>query len=229
MDMNHKKTFIDTSENETCHELWSTPIITARPFGDNFIKQLKEDIKPLLEVGAEGTFNKTDLWRLPNLPETMLEVKSKMEELAEKYYRGSSEMPLPPFRVSKGYFRSVVPESPYKITPHKHANSLAVGIFYIEVDESNPGNLVMIDPRGGVNWTNQFSTFKKLRVEEGMMFIHPGYLIHFVEPSDSSKGMYYGNRNAIVSNITRYYDEFLKVLAEEENDKLLRNMGSNDL
>jgi hypothetical protein len=221
-----KKTFIDTTENEICHQLWATPVVTARPFGDNFIKQLKEDIKPLLKTGAEGTFNKTDLWKLPNLPQTMLEVKAKMEELTEKHYKPASEMPLPPFRASKGYFRSVAPDSPYRITPHKHGNSLAVGIFYVEAEESNPGNLVMIDPRGGVNWINQFSAFKKIRVEEGMMVIHPGYLIHFVEPSDPSQGMYYGNRNAIITNITRYYDEFLKTL--EENEAEVSSMGSID-
>ena len=74
----------------------------------------------------------------------------------------------------------------------------------------------MIDPRGGVNWTNQFTAFKKVRVEEGLMMIHPGYLLHFVEPSDPDAGMRYGNRLAIISNLHRNHDDFIKVLGEHE-------------
>lgn len=224
--MEGKKTFIDTSDPEACHYLWPTPVVTARPFGDNFLKKLKQDVKPLLAPGGSGNLNQTDLWKLPNLPDTMLEVKDKMIELVDKYYRPMAEMPLSAFRASKGYFRKVEPNSPYRITPHKHGNSLAVGLFYINAEETNPGNLVCIDPRGGVNWTNQFSAFKKIRVEEGMMLIHPGYLVHFVEPSDPSQGMYYGDRLALITNLTRQYDEFLDVLAK--NEEVIQRMGSID-
>jgi hypothetical protein len=225
-DMTGKMTFLDTSAQETCHHLWSTPIITAKPFGSNFLAKLKQDVKPLLAEGAAGNLNQTDLWKLPDLPDTMLEVKSKMIELLDKYYRPLSEMPLPAFRASKGYFRKVEPNSPYRITPHKHGNSIAVGIFYINATNANPGNLVCIDPRGGVNWINQFSAFKKVRVEEGMLLIHPGYLIHFVEPSDPNKGMFYGDRLALITNLTRQYDEFLTTLAENETN--IKHMGSID-
>ena len=226
MMMEGKKTFLTMENDEVCHHLWSTPIILAKPFGDNFLKKLKQDVKPLLEEGGAGNLNQTDLWKLPNLPDTMLEVKAKMIELMDKHYRPLSEMPLPAFRASKGYFRKVEPNSPYRITPHKHGNSIGVGIFYINAVEENPGNLVCIDPRGGVNWINQFSAFKKIRVEEGMMLIHPGYLIHFVEPSDPNKGMYYGDRLALITNLTRQYEDFLETLAQNESS--IKKMGSID-
>jgi len=226
MMMEGKKTFLTMENDEVCHHLWSTPIILAKPFGDNFLKKLKQDVKPLLEEGGVGNLNQTDLWKLPNLPDTMLEVKAKMIELMDKHYRPLSEMPLPAFRASKGYFRKVEPNSPYRITPHKHGNSIGVGIFYINAVEENPGNLVCIDPRGGVNWINQFSAFKKIRVEEGMMLIHPGYLIHFVEPSDPNKGMYYGDRLALITNLTRQYEDFLETLAQNESS--IKKMGSID-
>lgn len=209
---------------EVCEMLWPTPVVMAKPFNKEFIDKLREDVKYLLKDGAPGTKNQTDLWSLPDLPETMIKVKEKKLELMEKYYRPLVEMPFPVFSASKGYFRYVSESGIYRITPHKHGNTIGVGMIYITCDERNPGNLVMMDPRGGVNWTNQFTAFKKVRVEEGLMLIHPGYLLHFVEPSNPDLGMHYGNRLAIVSSLHRTQEGFLQVL--KEHDEYLGNIGS---
>jgi hypothetical protein len=211
-------TYIRNDTEEQLHELWATPVIIAKPFGDNFLKQLKEDVKPLIAPGAAGTFNHTDLWQLPDLPDTMLAVKDKMVELTTKYFSKYAEMPLAPFRASKGYFRESKEDFPYRITPHRHSTTFGVGVYYVNADEKNPGNLMLMDPRGGINWLNQFTAFKKIRVEEGSMVIHPGFLVHFVEPSNPEMGMYYGNRLAIVTNIHRTYEEFLNSLKENDAD-----------
>jgi hypothetical protein len=211
---------------EICEMLWPTPVIMAKPFSEEFINKLREDVQYLLKPGAAGTKNQTDLWSLPDLPETMIKVKEKKLELMEKYYRPLVEMPLPVFSASKGYFRYNVRDGVYRITPHKHGNTIGVGMIYITCDDRNPGNLVMMDPRGGVNWTNQFTAFKKVRVEEGLMLIHPGYLVHFVEPSDPDMGMHYGNRLAIVTSLHRTQEGFLEVL--KQHDEYLGRIGSGD-
>jgi len=97
-------------------------------------------------------------------------------------------------------------------------------MIYITVDERNPGNLTMMDPRGGVNWTNQFTAFKKIKVEQGLMLIHPGYLLHFVEPSNPDMGMHYNNRLAIVTSLHRTQEGFLQVL--KDHDAYLAQVGS---
>lgn len=212
--------------DEQCHMLWPTPVVVAKPFSEEFINKLREDMDYLMRPGAAGTFNHTDLWSLPDLPETMVAVKEKKLELMEKYYRPLAEMPLPKFSASKGYFRYNKNDGIYRITPHKHGNTIGVGMLYVTVDQRNPGNLVMMDPRGGVNWTNQFTAFKKIKVEEGLMLIHPGYLLHFVEPSNPDMGMHYGNRVAIVTSLHRTQEGFLEVL--KEHDKYLGSIGSGD-
>ena len=209
---------------DICEMLWPTPIVMAKPFSEEFIDRLREDVKYLLKDGAPGTKNQTDLWSLPDLPETMIKVKEKKLELMEKYYRPLVEMPFPVFTASKGYFRYVSESGIYRITPHKHGNTIGVGMIYVTCDERNPGNLVMMDPRGGVNWTNQFTAFKKVKVEEGLMLIHPGYLLHFVEPSNPDLGMHYGNRLAIVSSLHRTHEGFLEVL--KKHDEYLGNIGA---
>lgn len=218
-------TIIKTTEEETCHMLWATPVVTAKPFSKDFLDELRSDIEYLLKPGAAGTFNHTDLWSLPDLPKTMIAVKEKKLELMEKFYRPLAEMPLPKFSASKGYFRYTSSDDAiYRITPHKHGNTIGVGMLYITVDERNPGNLVMMDPRGGVNWTNQFTAFKKVPVEEGLMLIHPGYLLHYVEPSNPDLGMHYFKRLAVVSALHRTQEGFLQVL--KDHDRYLGDIGA---
>jgi hypothetical protein len=217
-------TVIKPTEEDTCHMLWPTPVVTAYPFSKEFMAELREDLQYLLKPGAPGRYNHTDIWSLPDLPKTMIAVKEKKLELMEKYYRPLAEMPLPPFSASKGYFRLSENDGIYRITPHKHGNTIGVGMLYVTADAQNPGNLVMMDPRGGVNWTNQFTAFKKIRVEEGLMLIHPGYLLHFVEPSNPDMGMRYGNRLAIVTSLHRTQEGFLQVLKDQ--DEYLSRIGS---
>lgn len=221
-------TYIDKPKQgeQVIHNLWSTPVIMAKPFDDEFLYKLREDIAYLLKPGAPGKFNQTDLWTLPDLPETMITVKNKIMELAETAFRPHCEMPLPPFRVAKGYFREVMPNSPYRITPHRHANVYGVGVFYITATERNPGNLTFLDPRSGINWVNQFTAFKKVKVEEGLLIVHPGYLIHYVEPTDETMGMMYDYRLALITNIHRTQDEWVKTL--QDYDKELNAVGSAD-
>ena len=221
-------TYLKAEGEETTYHLWATPLVIAKPFSKEFMAQLKEDVKRYLKDRNDiGNLNQTDLWQLPDLPETMKAVRDKKLELAEKAFRPGMEMPLPPFRASKGYFRVTYPDSPYRIMPHHHGNCYAVGIIYINVDERNPGNLMFVDPRGGVQWTNQFTSFKKVRVEEGLMIVHPGYLIHFVEPSNPQMGMYYGNRLGLITNIHRDRSEWENILKEQ--DEFLMKMGGADI
>jgi hypothetical protein len=100
---------------------------------------------------------------------------------------------------------------------------LGVGIIYLTVPKRNGGNLILLDPRGGVMWHNQFTPFKRVAVERGLMVIHPGYLVHFVEPTDYDNARY-DYRNAIVSNIHWKHSDFIKEL--EKNEERVFKMGS---
>lgn len=214
-------TYIDTSHDECCHRLWDTPVVTAKPFSKEFVDQLREDVKEI--VSGPGQFNHVDIWQLENLPESLLIVKQKIIDLSEKYFRPYAESPLPPLRISKGYFRETKPGE-YKISPHKHTMNYGVSAFYITADKRNPGNLCLIDPRGGVNWVNQFTPYKRIPVEEGLLVLHPGYVLHYVEPTDYSNPLY-EYRLALISGVKRDYDEFLEAL--KENEEFCNVFGAN--
>jgi hypothetical protein len=222
------QTYVETPKQgeEITMELWPTPVRMAKPFDASFLQKLREDIAYLLKPGSPALLNKTDLWTLPDLPDTMIQVKHKMEEMCEVAFRKHCEMPIPAFSANKGYFRAVAAGTPYRIMPHRHSNVLFVALLYLQIPEENPGNLVFIDPRAGVNWINQFSAYKKIRAEEGLMIAHPGYLIHFVEPSNPSMGMHYSDRLCIVSNIHRNQDQWQQSL--DDNDMQIARMTSID-
>lgn len=217
-------TVLKYNGQEQTHHLWSTPVVIAKPFDNDFLEQLRNDVKKILPVANK---NSVDVWQLPDLPETMLKVRDKKLEIADRIFRADTEMPLPPMRIAKGYFRHIHPNAPYRITPHHHGSTMGAGIFYINVNNENAGNLVIMDPRGGVNYNNQFSPFKRIRLEEGLMVISPGYLVHFVEPTDYQKPIYDQERLMIVSNIHRIYEDFLKEL--DKNDAYITSMGSLEL
>lgn len=217
-------TVLKYNGQEETHQLWATPVVIAKPFDDQFLEQLREDLKRVLPIANK---NSIDVWQLPDLPETLLKVRDKKLEIAERIFRADAEMPLPPLRIAKGYFRHIHPNAPYRITPHHHGSTLGAGIFYINVNNTNAGNLVIMDPRGGVNYNNQFSPFKRIRLEEGLMVISPGYLVHFVEPTDYQKPIYDQERLMIVSNIHRIYEDFLKEL--DKNESYITSMGSLEL
>jgi len=218
-------TILKCDGEETTYRLWHTPIVLAKPFSDDFIAQLKEDVDKYVLPRAKR--NSIDVWRLPDLPDTMIQVREKKLEIANRIFREDCEMPLPPLRIAKGYFRHIFPGSPYRITPHHHGSTLGAGIFYIDVDNSNPGYLCMLDPRGGVNYNNQFSPFKRIKIEEGLMVISPGYVVHYVEPTDYNRPVYDSQRLMIVSNIHRIYEDFLQELDKHED--YVTSMGSLEL
>lgn len=217
-------TVIKYEGEEKIHNLWPSPVSISKPFDAEFLAQLKKDVRL---VTPRATKNHIDIWSLPDLPDTMIAVKEKMLETADRVFRPLAEVPMPPLRIAKGYFRHTFPNAPYRITPHHHGATLGGGIFYVDLSETNPGYLVLIDPRGGVNYTNQFSCFKRIKIEEGMMVIAPGYLIHFVEPTDYQRPVYDAERLLIVSNIHRIYEDHIKSL--EEHDCLLTSMGQSEL
>lgn len=72
--------------------------------------------------------------------------------------------------------------------PHHHASTKWTAVFY-PVAEEGCGDLLLLDPRGGVvaernddrGYTNR--GFKRVTPKTGSLIVLPGYLMHMVEPS----------------------------------------------
>lgn len=80
------------------------------------------------------------------------------------------------------------------LLPHSHGNEL-VCCLYLQVPE-NSGDLMLLDPRGGVNWLveqeGNYSGFKGYRYKPKayQLIFFPGYLLHYVTENQSEQTRY---------------------------------------
>lgn len=91
--------------------------------------------------------------------------------------------------ISRGWVNTQLPGQ--ALLPHSHGNEL-VCCLYLDVPE-NSGDLMLIDPRGGVNWIveyeGNYSGFKGYRYtpKNYDLVFFPGYLVHYVTENQSNK------------------------------------------
>jgi len=79
-------------------------------------------------------------------------------------------------------------------TPHYHHGHKLVGIYYVKA-ESNCGDILLHDPRGGTDWPDLNARtedtgktqriYHRITPKPGMLILFPSYLIHSVEPNFS--------------------------------------------
>jgi hypothetical protein len=69
--------------------------------------------------------------------------------------------------------------------PHNHPWSAVTAVYYVEVPK-NSGDILLHDPRGGINYSwwpynERRRPFIRITPKAGMLLIFPGYLVHSVE------------------------------------------------
>lgn len=76
-------------------------------------------------------------------------------------------------------------------TPHSHARSILVGVYYLQANE-DCGDLLLQNPNAGTIWSGAIENntdcraYIRIKPQQGMIVIFPGYVIHSVEPNRSN-------------------------------------------
>lgn len=76
------------------------------------------------------------------------------------------------------------------LATHSHGNTTIACSYYVKVPP-NSGDLLMYDPRGGVNWGWEIEggivgvKHTRVKPKEGSLVIFPGFLLHSVETNRS--------------------------------------------
>lgn len=84
---------------------------------------------------------------------------------------------------------------------HSHGGAWLVSTYYVRVPK-NSGDLLLVDPRGGVDWdlTHEGNTlgvkYRRITPTPGKLVIFPGYVMHSVETNKSNE-----NRISVATNI----------------------------
>jgi uncharacterized protein (TIGR02466 family) len=104
----------------------------------------------------------------------------------------------------KGYFPHYYPFNPVMyngwvqshkrgemLHVHDHGGVILACVYYVKAPEDS-GDLLLIDPRGAVNWDWESDGFdgakyKRIKPKEGKLVIFPGYVLHAVDPNNSNE------------------------------------------
>ncbi len=74
---------------------------------------------------------------------------------------------------------------------HDHGGVIVACVYYVKAPEDS-GDLLLVDPRGSVNWDWESDGFdgakyKRVKPKEGKLVIFPGYVMHAVDPNNSTE------------------------------------------
>lgn len=73
---------------------------------------------------------------------------------------------------------------------HGHGGSKMTMCYYIDMPEENGGDLILVDPRGGVDWDKgndgiNGTKFTRIKPKKGSILFWPSFMLHMVEENKS--------------------------------------------
>lgn len=177
------------------HLWWPTPVWEVKTdfdktFNENLLKEIylskvKNQKDKTNEVSLfHGIEKDSSLIYLPQLKQKLLKIitLSIRDYFPIQFYPG--------FKFTRAWCNVFYPGRMLKT--HCHGESIISATYYIKSPE-NSGDLVLIDPLGGVNFgwdvTPDMSCGKSrsIKPEEGKLVFFPGYLLHMVEENKSKE------------------------------------------
>lgn len=178
---------MDNSVTVTKHEWWVTPVWEIQTgFDSNFNNELLVEISKCVPPSNPYAFNIWD-YKTPCITALKEKILSSAIQNASEYF--------PPFfkfvpTLTRGWVNRQSPGQ--SLSLHDHGGTLLACSYYIK-SPKNCGDLLMVDPRGGVNWEwlreGNVSGIKYKRVvpEEGKLILFPAYVMHMVEINRSEQ------------------------------------------
>lgn len=179
------------------HDWWATPVWEVDTgFNTKFNDALLEEIAKCNSPINPFEFNIWD-YKSPCISA----VKEKILTCAKE----NTVQQLPPFLrsnmiLTRGWVNRQQPGESLGL--HYHAGTLMACTYYINSPE-NCGDLMLVEPRGGVNWGweqdgNVFGAkFKRIKPKEGKLVMFPAFVLHMVDINRSDQ-----TRVSLATNIS---------------------------
>lgn len=179
-------------------------------FDSAFNDQLLRDVKKL-----NGGVN--NVWNIKSEAVNYLKQYTTdiIKELTHDYVSRDQEFE---YWHSRGWINHHPPGKSLAI--HGHGGPKIAMTYYIKAPE-NSGDLLVIDPRGGVDWDSEIDTkhgrvdgakFKRIEPKEGHLVFFPGFLLHMVEENKSNS-----DRVSLTSNLGTFHKEEVQNFLKDNN------------
>lgn len=182
------------------NEFWSTPVWEIETgFDDYFNSILTNDIAELAASGNHYNIWEHDKYSINRLKDKMFEC---LDATVKPYFPNFH--PYDPC-ILDGWANQTRPGE--SLVLHSHPHAILIVTYYTKSPE-NSGDLIIVDPRGSVNWDWQEDlnpklvhgvNFKRIKATEGKMVIFPAYVMHMVEVNKSNE-----SRVCVASNIQNH-------------------------
>lgn len=167
--------------NTIKHEWWSTPVWEIETgFDSKFNDELLGEIAKCTPPTNPYAFNIWD-YKTPCIlalkDKILSSAKQNASEYFPKFFQFNPEL-------TRGWVNRQHPGDTLAL--HDHGGTLMACSYYIK-SPSNCGDLMLVDPRGGVNWewlqegSVSGIKYKRIKPREGMMVLFPAYVLHMVE------------------------------------------------
>lgn len=173
--------------NVTKHEWWVTPVWQVDTgFDTKFNDDLLQEIARCTPPVNPYKFNIWD-YNTPRISELKQTILNVAKENASMYFPDFFKFnPI----LTRGWVNRQNPGQ--SLALHDHGGTLLACAYYIKSPEGC-GDLLMVDPRGGVNWewlqegTVSGIKYKRIKPREGMLVLFPAYVLHMVEINKSQQ------------------------------------------
>jgi len=197
-------------------EMFITPVWEVDTgFGIDFNVQLLNELNQYYQSGS--SIDDSNIWNcitpcISKINQTILDiVKSEtLGEIAVNYSNPDDIV----YVHSRGHMNYHLPGTGLSI--HGHGGSKISATYYINAPKGC-GDLLLIDPRGGVDWEKGMdgcngSKFNRVKPREGMLVFFPSFILHKVEENHSTEPRI--SLTTDISTITkaniRYFSELIK-------------------
>lgn len=168
------------------HEWWATPVWEIETgFDSTFNNELLVEIDRCKPPTNPYMFNIWD-YGTPNITILKQKILSTAKENVSPYFEQFYKFnPV----LSRGWVNRQHPGN--SLALHDHGGVLLACTYYIKTT-NDCGDLLMVDPRGGVNWDlaregNVLGIkYKRIKPTEGKLVMFPAFLLHMVELNQST-------------------------------------------
>lgn len=171
----------------TKQELWATPVWEVDTgFDTQFNIKLVEEFPNNKQAGFQFNLWDCNTPHITKLKQCIMDVVTK-------------EVRVKNLSLSRGWVNKQCPGKPLVI--HDHSPAVVAAVYYVNCPE-NSGDLLLVDPRGSINWERipegNVSNVKHQRIKPvaSKLVLFPAYILHMVEVNNSAE-----NRISISTNI----------------------------
>lgn len=172
--------------NVTRNNWWVTPVWEVQTdFTNRFNSNLLDEITEYYQSAPKDSLKNIWTQSSPCITELNNKILDIVKEQTKQFISTSQYHDQFEFRHVRGWLNYNQTGQGKQI--HTHGGSKITATYYVNCP-ANCGDLVLIDPRGGVDWdTVDGKKFETITPSTGSLIFFPSFVLHSVEPNASTE------------------------------------------